>query len=383
MRLIRPLAVGLGTFSLLLMQACGGASAVQYVDGNCLIGGTAATIAQVEARQALVTQHILSRQPILTAIAVAAVAIASASYLQRLLVMLAARRASDTNFAERVRARMERHRAHPLRYFSMLSGVFAILVMAGIAYVRLDADKRSSERALATLQFCHIALRTSDEQRVLGEQRANLVSIQSTAGDIRALVGKLPPAEQQKARDIVDQLTAALGQQRVLVTRYASQADESARLVVEHQAEVERGLSKLDGDVGDLKSMPAVLGKLPADLSAIDAHVGARTDALAIDLDRNATQLDTVNTRLISLQDKLDLLLNRPPPNCAPPMLPVAASAPATGPVMAKKQSATTAAVEHQAPAAAPSAVTAPSRGPVDSMSQSKPQAQPAASTAL
>ena len=227
----------------MLLAACGSGNQVRYVDGQCLINGVATTLAHVEARQAEVTQHVLSRQPILTAIAVAAVTLAGAGYLQKILTVLAARRAPVQPLSDRLRARMDRYRAHPVRYFLLLGSVLGVLVVAGVAYVSLDADKRSSERSLASLQFCHLALRSADEQHVLAEQRDNLASIQSTEGDIRALVDKLPPAEQQKAHEIVDQLSTSLGQQRTMVARFAQHADDAARAVAEHQAEVERGLS--------------------------------------------------------------------------------------------------------------------------------------------
>ncbi len=302
---------------VLSVTACSGAGAVEYVNGKCLIRGVVSTLPQVEARQAELTQHILSRQPILTGIAVAAVVIAGASYAQRLFSVLAARRASATTFAERLRARMERYSAHPVRYFSILGGMLAILLAAGTAYIQLDADKRTSERALTTLQFCHLALRTADEQRVLTQQRDNLAAIQSTAGDIRVLVDKLPPAEQQKAHEIVNSLTASLGQQRALVTRYAAQADESTRAVQERQADVERGLSKLDGDVGTLKAVPDQLGRIDGALH----DVGARSDDLAGKVDSNGDHLETIE-RIVT-----DLAA-RPAPvcNCAPPPI---ASAPA------------------------------------------------------
>ena len=49
-----------------------------------------------------------------------------------------------------------------------------LLAMAAGLYIYLDVDKRASERALGMLQFCHLALRTAEEQGVLAEQRKNL-----------------------------------------------------------------------------------------------------------------------------------------------------------------------------------------------------------------
>jgi hypothetical protein len=295
----------LGALALIL-TSCVSKNPVEYVDGQCLIGGVPASLAQVETRQAEVTQHILSRQPVLTAIAVAAVVIAGAGYLNRILTMVLARRSQS--FADRLRARLERYREHPVRQFALVGGVLCILAVAGVAYVSLDADKRQSERSLATLQFCHIALRSANEQHALAEQREHLASIQSTEHDIRALVDQLPPAEQAKAREIATQLQASLGQQRELVSQYASRADTAAKAVAAQDADLQRGLSKLDDEVVDLKSMPAAVGKLSTDVH----ELRARHDAL--------------DARLDALTGKLDAIANRPPPICTPPP-PVAAAA--------------------------------------------------------
>ncbi len=317
------------------LAGCAGGNQVSYVDGHCLIGGVVASLARVEARQAEVTQHVLSRQPVLTAIAVAAVTLAGASYVQRLLAVLAARRAPAQSFSDRLRARMERYRRHPIRYFLLLGSVLAILVVAGVAYVSLDADKRASERALATLQFCHLALRSADEQHVLSEQRNNLASIQSTESDIRALVDKLPPAEQQKAHEIVDQLSTSLGQQRTMVAHFAQHADDTARAVVEHQAEVERGLTKLADDVVDLKSLPVAVGKLAGEVH----DLGTQEDMLGTSLSACNAKLDTLGRGLDAAGKQLETLVNRPPMECpactcAPPAAPppaVAVAHPAAG----------------------------------------------------
>src|SRR6185503_1515887 len=118
---------------------------------------------------------------------------------------------------------------------------------AGIIYVSLDADKRTSERSLATLQFCHLALRSANEQHVLAEQREHLASIASTEQNIRTLVDQLPPAERQKGQEIAAQLSASLGQQRNLVAQFAEHADSTAKAVAD-------GISKIDTEVVDLKS---------------------------------------------------------------------------------------------------------------------------------
>lgn len=324
--------------ALLGLVACNGGSRVEYVDGKCLLAGVVSTLGQVQTRQAEVTQHVLSRQPILTAIAVAAVALAGASYVQRILTVLAARRAPAQGLADRLRNRMERYRAHPLRYFLILSAVLATLIAAGGAYIALDADKRASERALTSLQFCHLALRSAEEQHTLAEQRDNLATIQATAGDIRSLVDKLPPAEQQKAHEIVNQLSSSLGQQSAMVTRYAQHADLAAHEVAEHQAVVERGLSRLTDDVVDLKSVPSAVGKLSDELHSMVL----RGDTLAGELGVCNTRLDTLGKGLDAVAKQVDVLANRPPPTCPactcqgpvtatapPPTVPVSTAVPA------------------------------------------------------
>jgi len=297
---------------LVTLAACGNSDQVRFVDGKCLIHGEPATLARVEARQAEMTQHVLSRQPVLTAIAVAAVALAGASYVQRILTVLAARQAPSQPFGDRLRARMERYRAHPVRYFLLLSGVLGVLIVAGVAYVWLDADKRASERSLASLQFCHLALRSADEQRVLAEQRTNLASIQSTESDIRSLVDKLPPAEQQKAHEIVDQLSTSLGQQRTMVAHFAQHADDAARAVAQHQADVERGLSKLTDEVVDLKSMPTAVAKLSGDVH----DVSTRIDTLGAELEGCNGKLDALRKGIDAAAKQLDVLASAPAPTC-------------------------------------------------------------------
>ena len=290
--------------STIVLGACSTSTRVSFSDGQCLIDGQPAPLARVEARQAEVTQHVLSRQPILTAIAVAAVALAGAGYLQRILTVLAARRAKDQTFGDRLRLRMERYRKHPIRYFLLLGGVLGLLIAAGVMYVAMDSDKRTSERALASLQFCHLALRSADEQHVLAEQRDNLASIQSTEQDIRGLVDKLPPAEQEKAHEIVQQLSTSLGQQRTMVAHLAQHADVAAKAVAEHQAEVERGLSKLADDVVDLKSMPDAIGKLSHDVHELGTH----QDTLSGELEACTARIESLSKTLDGVGKQLDAL---------------------------------------------------------------------------
>jgi len=192
--------------TLAVLPACAG-NTVEYVNGKCLIDGASASLTQVETRQAEMTQHVLSRQPILTAIVVGMVAIAIAGYLPRIFAILTARKAPVEKFSDRLRARIERYRAHPVRYFLLVSTLLGVVITAAVVYVSLDADKRASERALANLQFCHLALRSASDHDHLNK-------IQSTEREIRALVAKLPAADQRKARDIADQLA----QQRLATT---------------------------------------------------------------------------------------------------------------------------------------------------------------------
>jgi hypothetical protein len=194
----------------------------------------------------------------------------------------------------------------------MLGGVVGLLVAAGIAYVGMDADKRASERALASLQFCHLALRSAQEQHALAEQRDHLATIQASERDIRALVDKLPPAEQAKAREIATQLSSSLGRERNVITQFAEHADATAREVAAHQAEVARGLSKLDGEVVDLAALPATVAKVDDDVHAI----GKRADTLGDALGTCNARLDAVGKSLDAVGKQLDALANRPPPAC-------------------------------------------------------------------
>ena len=285
------------------------------------------------------TQHVLSRQPILTAIAVAAVSIACAGYVRKLFALIMERRAGAKTFGDKLRATMERHRAHPLRYGLVLGGVLGLLVSAGIAYVGLDVDKRASERALASLQFCHLALRSAQEQHALAEQRDHLASIQASERDIRALVDRLPPVEQAKAREIAGQLATSLGRERELVAQFAEHADDTAHALAEHQAEVQRGLSKLDGEVA---ALPASVAKVADDVHTI----GKRADTLDGELSQCTTRLDSVDKSVADMAKQLDALAARPATACvcntastpAPPPAPTSpasATATATSPAKA------------------------------------------------
>src|SRR5262249_15291966 len=157
---------------------------------------------------------------------------------------------------------LDRYRQHPVRYFSIVTATFVLLLCAAGTYVYLDVDKRASERAQNMLNFCHLALRTANEQTVLDQQRSNLLAIQNTAGDIRALVDRLPPEEQRKAQHIIDQMNGALGRQGKLVSEYMIKTEESTKAVKEHTLAVEKGLSTVEAGVLNLRTLPAGLHDL-------------------------------------------------------------------------------------------------------------------------
>jgi hypothetical protein len=182
---------------------------------------------------------------------------------------------------------LDRYRAHPVRYFSIVASTLGLLVLAGGTYIYLDADKRSSERALAMLQFCHITMRNLEEQEALKEQRRNLESIQATAGNIRTLVDKLPPEEKRKAKEIVDRLSLALGQEAKLVGSYVERADESERLLKEHAKLVEHGLSDLQTSLVNISGIETKL----------ETKLDAKLDACAIKQDRALETLAQLRDR--------------------------------------------------------------------------------------
>jgi septation ring formation regulator EzrA len=151
------------------------------------------------------------------------------------------------------------------------------------------------------LQFCHLALRTSAEQGVLTEQRKNLDAIQSTAGDIRALVDKLPPEEKQKAREIIGQMNVALQKQGKIVGDYLTRSDEQQRALKEHNDAVEKGLTSLTSDLDALKSLPVALKDLDDGIKRVDGKVGA-----------DDASLKALAAQLADVDGKVQKLLARP-----------------------------------------------------------------------
>jgi hypothetical protein len=298
---------------------CSGPGHVEYVSGQCLLDGRAATLPQVEIHQALVQSRIEGRQPWLTAVTILVLVLAGAGHIEKLLALFSTRKSDARGLAERLKLSLERYRAHPVRYFAIVAATFVALMFAAGAYVYLDVDKRASERAQNMLNFCHLALRTADEQGVLDQQRANLLAIQNTAGDIRALVDKLPPEEQRKAQLIVDQMNSALGRQGKLVSEYLAKTDASTKAVREHTAVVERGLSSVEANVLNLKSLPAGLHDLSELVHKLDGRVQS-LDGKVVQGDQRA------DARLAALEAAVKAIAARPAPAC-PPAAPATAAA--------------------------------------------------------
>jgi DNA repair ATPase RecN len=151
------------------------------------------------------------------------------------------------------------------------------------------------------LQFCHLALRTQQEEGVLDEQRRNLQAIESTAGDIRTLVGKLPPDEQRKAQLIVDQMNSALDKQGRVVGHYIERTDEAQKDLSTHTIAMEKGLASVEGELSGLRSLPMNLKNLEDAVHHID-ETTTSFDA----------PLGDLRARLSALDAKLDMLLARP-----------------------------------------------------------------------
>ncbi len=295
------------------LAGCSGPGHIQYDNDRCLIDGQPVTLGEVEARQATVAQRIQSRQPWFAVVTIVVVLLAAASNAEKALVLVRARKQDhEKPLAERLRAALERTRQSPLRFFAIVGGTLLLLLAAGGLYIYLDVDKRASERALQMLQFCHLALATSEEQGVLAEQKRNLASIQSTAGDIRALVDKLPPEEQEKAREMMTTMNSALDKQGKIVNSYLLRSDETTKQIQEQTALVQKGLSSLSSDLTALKM-------LPASLHALDETIARnRSERSTHDakLDADLAKIDAAQAEVDA---KLKLLLARPVCEPAPP----------------------------------------------------------------
>jgi hypothetical protein len=308
----------------LLSAACHGPGRVEYTDGKCFVDGRAIVLAEVQSRQADVSARILDRQPWFVVVTLLVVVLAGASHIEKLALLFRARRSHAKSFGERFADALDRYRVHPIRYFTVVAVTLALLAGAAGLYIYLDADKRASERALAALQFCHLALRTADEQSVLDAQRKNLESIQTTAGDIRALVDKLPPEEQAKAQEIVRTMNSALVKQSGLVTSYFHAADQASRALDARSQALEKGLSSVEANVLSLKTMPLALHDLDETVKKVDGRLGGLDGRLgSVDgklggLDGKLGALDGRMQALESQLKELKAREARPPDGGAP-----------------------------------------------------------------
>jgi len=313
------------------VAGCDGPGRVQYDGGRCFKDGRPLTAQQVEADQAEVTRRLASRQPWFAVITIGIVLLAAAGNAEKALLLVHARHAEGHRpFVERLRDVLARQREKPALFGAIVGGSLALIVLASVAYIYLDIDKRSSERALGMLQFCHLALQTTEEEGVLDEQRHNLEAIESTAGDIRTLVGKLPPDEQRKAQLIVDQMNSALAKQGKIVGEYVARTDEAQKDLSTRSVAMEKGLASVEGELSELRSLPANLKDLEGAAHRIDTTTSS-FDA----------RLGDLRTRVADLDAKLDALLARPTCQVPPP------SASAKGPTPA----AAAASVHGQPPA--------------------------------
>jgi hypothetical protein len=297
-------ALMLGFALLPSLAGCGGPGVIRIEPGTCTIDGTSADLLRVEERESQVQRRIVSRQPWLIAITVVVVSLAGISYIERLVMLFSASR--DTQgMGDRVRALVDRYRAHRVRYVAMVAGSVSVLIGAGVFYIYLDADKRASERALATLQFCHLSLRTADEKRALDEQRSNLSSIHDTAGEIRGLIAKLPPDERAKAHQIIGHMDDAVGRQGRLITEHLQRSEDAAEALRDRTQSIERGVSGLQSGLDGLKPLPVTVRALSDLVAHLDGRAAATEGRLAADDDK-----------LQAIQRSLDTLVSRPAPAC-------------------------------------------------------------------
>jgi hypothetical protein len=274
---------------------------VQYDGGRCLKDGHPLTIQEVEVDQAEVARRIASRQPWFAVITIGIVLLAALGNAEKALLLVRARHVEGHRpLAERLREVLARQRQSPVRFVAIVGGSLALITIGGVAYIYLDIDKRASERALGMLQFCHLALRTQEEEGVLDEQRHNLEAIESTAGDIRTLVGKLPPDEQRKAQSIVEQMNTALAKQGKIVGDYVARTDEAQKDLNSHTLAVEKGIASVEGDLAELRSLPANV----KDLESAAHHIDETTTSFD-------ARFGDLRARVAGLDAKLDTLLSR------------------------------------------------------------------------
>ncbi|HEY4393991.1 MAG TPA: hypothetical protein VGP64_08015 [Polyangia bacterium] len=301
-----------------ITSGCAGPGDIRFDKDGCSIDGRPADLPRVEAREAAVQHRIASLQPWLVAITVAIVSLAGIGYAERLVMLFSARR-DARGMGQRLQALVDRYRSHPVRYFALLVGSVGMLIAAGGLYIYCDADKRSSERALGALQFCHLALRTADEKGALDDQRQNLSSIHETAGAIRQLIDKLPPAEQAKASEIINHMDDAVGRERRAIAGRLQRSEENAVELSNRTESIERGLAGLATDVGVLKGVPGDLHALTDAVGRVDARAAAANDKLAATDDKLAAASDRLaaaNAALVTLQRTVNAVAERPAPVC-------------------------------------------------------------------
>jgi hypothetical protein len=319
----RPRALLLVLALLLVgLAGCAGPGRFQYDGGRCFKDGHTLSATEVEDAQADVARRIASRQPWFAVITIGVVLIAAAGNAEKALMLVRARQAQGPRpMAERLRDVLARQSERPALLRTFVVGSLAAIMLAGGAYIYLDIDKRASERALAMLQFCHLALRTQEEQSALDEQRRNLQAIESTAGDIRTLVDKLPPDQQRKAQLIVTQMNSALDRQGRVVGEYIERTDEAQKDLSTHTQAMEKGLASVEGELSELRGLPADL----KDLQGAARHINETTASFDGRFAELRAQIDGVGARL-------DTLIARPAcPPPAPPAPPkVAVEAPAS-----------------------------------------------------
>ena len=241
----------------------------------------------------------------------AIVSLAGIGYVERLLMLFSARREAR-GMGERLQAIIDRYRSHPVRYFALLAGSVGLLLAAGGFYIYCDADKRASERALGALQFCHLALRTAEEQRALDDQRHNLSSIHETAGAIRQLIDELPPNEQAKASEIIDHMDDAVGRERRVISGHLQRSEETELALSNRAQSIERGLDALKTDVGGLKTLPTDVHTLAAAIATVDGRAALAGDRLATATDK----LAEANAALAALQQTAKEIAARPALTC-------------------------------------------------------------------
>jgi hypothetical protein len=304
-------AVWLAAALMAVTAGCAGPGEIRFSEGGCTIDGRPADLPRVEAREAAVQHRIARLQPWLVAITVAIVSLAGIGYLERLVMLFSARR-DARGMGERLQAVVDRYRSHPVRYFTLLCGSIGLLVAAGSLYIYCDADKRSSERALAALQFCHLAQRSADENRALDDQRQNLSSIHETAGAIRQLIDKLPPAEQAKASEIINHMDDAVGRERRVISEHLQRSEESTVALSTEAQAIARGLGGLATDVGSLKGLPGDVRALADALGKVDGRAAAADDKLAAANDK----LAEAGVALSALAGTVKELAARPAPAC-------------------------------------------------------------------